>query len=71
MIKSFELVKPKFVPPLDEGFRPAVLANRAFQKEIEASGTGVPLTLGLERPDGTVSRFETMVFPDARIGFTK
>ncbi len=64
MIKSFKLVKPKFVPPLDKGFRPAVLANRAFQKEIEASGVGVPLAIALERPDGAVSRFETMVFPD-------
>lgn len=64
MIESFKLVKPKFVPPLDEGFRPAVLANRAFQKEIEESGVGVPLVLGLERADGSVSRFETKVFPE-------
>jgi predicted NBD/HSP70 family sugar kinase len=58
------LVKPKFVPPLDDGFRPAVLANRAYQKEVEASRAGVPLAIGLERAAGSVSRFETTIFPD-------
>ena len=64
MTESLKFVKPRFVPPLDESFRPAVLANRAFQEEIEDAGVGVPLLLGLERADGSVSRFETMVFPD-------
>ena len=58
------LVKPRIPPPLDDGFRPAVLANRAFRKKVEDSGAGVPLILGLERADGSVSRFETIVFPD-------
>jgi predicted NBD/HSP70 family sugar kinase len=65
MTESLRLVKPRFVPPLDESFRPAVLANRAFQAEVEVSGVGVPLVLGLERADGSVSRFETTVFPDS------
>ncbi len=64
MIQSFRCVKPRFAPPLDEGFCPAVLANRAFQKEIQDSASGVPLVFGLERADGSVSRFETSVFPD-------
>jgi len=64
MAEVFRLVKPRFVPPLDKDFRPAVLANRAFQKEVADSGAGVPLVLGLERPDGAVSRFETLVFPE-------
>jgi predicted NBD/HSP70 family sugar kinase len=64
MPPPFTLVEPRFPPPLDEGFRPAVLANRAFQKEVETSGAGVPLVLGLERVGGTLSRFETRVFPD-------
>ena len=63
MAGSFRLVKPRFSPPLDPEFRPAVLANRAFQEEVEASRAGVPLVLGLERPDGSVSRFETQVLP--------
>lgn len=61
---AFRLVAPKFVPPLDPGYRPAVLANRAFQKEVAESGQGVPLVLGLERGPGETSRYETMVFPD-------
>src|SRR5512136_2232864 len=63
MTGSFRLIRPNFVPPLDEAFRPAVLANRAFQRELEAAGGGVPLVIGLERTSGTVSRFETRVFP--------
>ncbi len=61
---SLKLVKPKLVPPLDNEFRPAVLANRAFQDAVKASGAGVPLVFGLERADGALSRFETTVWPD-------
>lgn len=64
MPERWMLVKPRFAPPLDEGFRPAVLANRAFLKAVDESGEGVPLILGLERADGSVSRFETRVFPE-------
>jgi len=64
MTEVFQLVKPRFVPPLDEDFRPAVLAKRAFQQEVADSSAGVPLVLSLERPDGSVSRFETLVFPE-------
>ena len=61
---ALRLPKPGFVPPLDPGFRPAVLANRAFLQGVDASGGGVPLVIGLERSDGSLSRFETRVFPD-------
>ncbi|MGI6206717.1 MAG: ROK family protein [Anaerolineae bacterium] len=64
MMDAFRLVPPKFVPPLDPDFRPAVLANRAYQKEVADSGQGVPLVLGLERLEGETSRFETQVFPE-------
>ena len=64
MSNEFRLIKPKLVPPLDQEFRPAVLANRAFVAEVNESGAGVPLVLGLERADGSVSRYETVVFPD-------
>ena len=64
MAEPFRLVEPNLVPPLDEGFRPAVLANRQFRSEVADSGGGVPLVFGLERGDGSVSRFETRVFPD-------
>jgi predicted NBD/HSP70 family sugar kinase len=58
----FNLIKPKLMPSLDQGFRPAVLANRAFEQEVE--GVGLPLVIGLERDNGKLSRFETRVFPE-------
>jgi len=61
---ALRLISPRFRPPLDDGFRPAVLANRAFRQEVQDSGVGVPLVLGLERGDGSISRFETVVFPE-------
>ncbi len=60
--KDFKLVSPRFVPRLEPEFRPAVLANRAFQAATVADG--VPLVIGLERDRQQVSRFETRVFPD-------
>jgi len=62
MDDAFELVEPYFTPPLDPDFRPAVLANRAFLAQVEESGMGVPLRIGLERADGSVSTFETKCF---------
>ena len=56
------LANPKIKPVLDPDFRPAVLANREFLKAVKESGQGVPLVIGLERVDGTTSRFETQVF---------
>ncbi|MBN1566034.1 MAG: ROK family protein [Anaerolineae bacterium] len=61
---SMDLVKPNIVPPLDANFRPAVLANRAFRQAVAESGVGVPLVLGVERINGSISRYETVVFPD-------
>jgi len=57
-----KLVAPAVTPPLDEGFRPAVLANHAFLEEVAASGTGVPLAIALERNDGITSVYRTQVF---------
>jgi len=64
MNEAFTLVEPGFQPPLDQDFRPAVLANQAFRRQVAASGGGVPLVFGLERPDGSVSRFETRVLAE-------
>ena len=63
MANALILVQPRLIPPLDPDFRPAVLANRAFQREVADSKAGVPLVLGLERAHGELSRFETQVFP--------
>ncbi len=59
----FELPEPALVPPLETDFRPAALANRAFRRAVQDAG-GEPLVLGLERGDGSVSRYETTVFPE-------
>ena len=48
-------------PELDPDFIPAVLWNRAYQKEAEASGT--PVAIALVRPDDTCSVFETKILP--------
>jgi predicted NBD/HSP70 family sugar kinase len=58
------VVVAKFLPPLDRHFQPAVLANRSFQEQVQASRNGVPLIFGLERPNGSISRFETQAFPE-------
>jgi len=50
-------------PPLDPGFVPAVLWNRAFGEAVAASGRGVDLGVAVERGEGTISTFLTKVFP--------
>lgn len=63
LAKLADLAKPKISPALDEGFRPAVLANKAYRELVAKSGNPVSLVIGLERSDGTTSRFETAVLP--------
>jgi predicted NBD/HSP70 family sugar kinase len=60
---TFQLIAPQITPPLDPDFRPAVLANRHFQQTVAASGAGEPLIIALERADGVVSRYGTVVYP--------
>jgi predicted NBD/HSP70 family sugar kinase len=62
-----QLIEPKIKPPLDEDFRPAVLANQNFQREVQP--IGVRTVIGLERGEGEVSRFETIVYPDGHTDF--
>ena len=42
------LVKPNIVPPLDEDFRPASLANRKYEKTVKKSFDGVPIATSYE-----------------------
>ena len=65
MTDAFRLVEPRVRPPLDPDFRPAVLAHRQFQDEVQRSGGGVPLAISLERNEQGLSRLETRVLPDA------
>lgn len=62
MPKGYYLFQPQITPPLDADFRPAVLVNHAFQKQMK--GIGTPLVIGIERDAGKLSRFETLVFPE-------
>ncbi len=64
---SMRLIEPQVQPPLDPGFRPAVLANHNFQREVRP--VGVRAVIGLERSRGEVSRFETMVYPEGHPEF--
>jgi len=58
-------VKLKSTPPLDPAFRPPVIVNHHYVAAAKSSGQAVPLVLGLEREGGLVSRYETVVFPQA------
>ncbi|MCC7492112.1 MAG: ROK family protein [Fimbriimonadaceae bacterium] len=56
------LIAPRIVPPLDPGFRPAVLSNRAFRADALASGSATTLVLCVERSEGSRSRYESPIF---------
>lgn len=57
-------IKPAISAPLDHQFEPAVLFNRRYTATVKQSGRGVPLVLGVERENGRVSRYTTMVLPE-------
>jgi predicted NBD/HSP70 family sugar kinase len=56
-------ISPAFVPPLDPGFLPASLWNRAYRARCDDEPGAHPLAIALERADGTVSRYDTRVLP--------
>lgn len=51
-------------PTLDPTFVPAVLWNRDFQNLVSNSGGGEPFSIALERPGGSISRFDTHIFSE-------
>jgi len=55
-------VSPAIVAPLDPQFLPAALFTRRYRELVQSLGS-VPLNLALERSDGSVSRFDTLVVP--------
>ena len=59
------LVAPRVIPVLDPGFRPAVLAVRAFRGLVDATEGAVPVRIALEQTDGSVFHFETQVLPES------
>jgi hypothetical protein len=58
MINSIQLKVPA---PLAPGFQPAALFNRNYVKTAKASGQSESLVIGLERENGLLSRYETVV----------
>ncbi len=64
MEEGLRVIRPELAPPLDGGFSPAVLTDHAFRREVASSGKYVPLVFAFEREDGSVSRYDTAVFPD-------
>jgi len=59
---SIPLIKPGVALSLDDNFFPAVLWNHAFLDAVRSSGEGIPLAIGLERGDGSISIFRTHIF---------
>lgn len=55
-------IRPAVVPPLDPEFLPASLVNRALRTQAASAGA-VPLRLAVERTDGSISTYETVVLP--------
>ena len=47
MENGFTLIPPAIIPPLEENFRPAALANRGYKMEVEA--VGVPFVIALDQ----------------------
>jgi len=62
---TMNLPPATFPAPLDENFQPAVLFNHNYVTAAKKSGRAVPLVIGLERENKLVSRYETVVLPEA------
>ena len=63
--RGLALIAPRVVPALDPGFRPAVLAVRAFRALTEVTPGAVPVRIAVEQADGSVFRFEIRVLPES------
>jgi predicted NBD/HSP70 family sugar kinase len=55
-------------PPLDPAFRPIGRARRALEARVRTPGPAVPVALAVEQPGGTVSRRDTVAYPDGHPG---
>lgn len=56
------LIPPKIVPKLDPNFRPAILANKEYRRQLAESGRPVSIHVALERGKDSISRFQSQVF---------
>lgn len=63
-------ITPSVTTPLQHGFVPAALWNRAYRDRVRESGGGEPLALALERPNGNISVYRTAVLGDDNLPLT-
>ena len=63
-MKLHELAPARIKPVLHPQFAPAVLADHAYLKRVEESGKSVPLVIGLERGEGSISVYRTKAFDE-------
>lgn len=61
------MFEPRIKPPLDQDFKPAVLANRHFISCVEQTGSPVEVKIALEQADGSTSVYQTFVAPSNTI----
>lgn len=58
------LVQGRVSPPLDPGFRPAVLARRKLADAARRSRRSLPVAIAVEQPGASVYLRETWAFPE-------
>ena len=57
------LPEPKFLPDLHPTYRPAILANRAFEQAARDTNSAAEVGIALEQADGSVFHYHTVLFP--------
>ena len=57
------LPEPKFLPELHPTYRPAILANRAFEQAARETSSAINVGIALEQADGSVFHHRTVIFP--------
>jgi len=60
-------ISPFLTPPLDPGFVPAALWNRAYRALVATDPQARTLVIALERPDGGASRHESLILGAAHL----
>ncbi len=66
--RGLPLIAPRIQPVLDDAFRPAALAVRAFHRTVKTSGQALPVQLALEQADGSVFLYSTEIFAESAPG---
>ena len=62
MSRKLSLIKKKIKPPLDDNFQPVILWDRAFLESVKNSGKSVPLLVGFEKENDSITVYKTQIF---------